>query len=416
MSTRRVQPAPGVRIDPPSRDRMDFLDGLRGLAALYVTFHHATIAVPPEMLGPRTLQFLPLFYMGHSAVSVFIVLSGYCLMLPVVRSADGRLRGGFGAYLRRRGRRILPPYYAAFGLCLILAATVPDLRGRGGTFWDLALPIFRLDVIASHLTLVHNLRMRWFFRVDPPLWSVATEWQIYFLFPALLWIWRRHGVAPAVVAGFTFGVGLPLIPQLFTAKPDLAWTLLCPWYVGLFALGMAAAVVGSSDDFRARWCKDRLPWSALTVGFAALGFIRLRNFPTEVFPNDAVVGLATACLIVDCVIRERRGMPEARHPLLRILNSRTAVALGAFSYSLYLLNYPLLSLAYLLARKWILAPEARLAFSMLVAAPITVAMAYAFHLVFERPFMTAAPVGEGRAPLRFGRRRREGSPTDAVKG
>ena len=35
------------------------------------------------------LQYALLDY-GHFAVGVFIVLSGYCLMLPVARSTDGR--------------------------------------------------------------------------------------------------------------------------------------------------------------------------------------------------------------------------------------------------------------------------------------------------------------------------------------
>src|SRR5579872_5149061 len=82
---------------PEPRVRLDFLDGIRGLAALYVAFFHVAGALaklsPADaartpalaLLAARGLSF------GHQAVGVFMVLSGYCLMLPVVRSADGQL-------------------------------------------------------------------------------------------------------------------------------------------------------------------------------------------------------------------------------------------------------------------------------------------------------------------------------------
>ena len=72
--------------------------------------------------------FWGLFRHGHYAVAVFIVLSGFCLMLPVTRDPNGRLPGGFAAYLGRRARRILPPYYAALGMCWIAIALIPALR------------------------------------------------------------------------------------------------------------------------------------------------------------------------------------------------------------------------------------------------------------------------------------------------
>src|SRR4051794_20575862 len=62
------------------RALLPFLDGMRGLAALYVTLHHAAIMVPPDGMSWGPLRLVLCLYMGHAAVSVFIVLSGYCLM------------------------------------------------------------------------------------------------------------------------------------------------------------------------------------------------------------------------------------------------------------------------------------------------------------------------------------------------
>src|SRR5438270_2616521 len=104
----------------PPAPRLPFLDGLRGLAAVYVVLHHAAMMVPPAGLGGVGSAARFVFRHGHYAVAVFIVLSGYCLMLPVARDPCGRLPGGVVGYLGRRARRILPPYYAALGLGWLL--------------------------------------------------------------------------------------------------------------------------------------------------------------------------------------------------------------------------------------------------------------------------------------------------------
>src|SRR5215203_1884331 len=118
---------PGCPEGAPPPPRLAFLDGLRGLAASYVVLHHAALLVPPSGLtGPATVARFLLRH-GHYAVAVFIVLSGYCLMLPVARDPLGRLPGGTLAFFGRRARRILPPYYAALVLCWALIALVPEL-------------------------------------------------------------------------------------------------------------------------------------------------------------------------------------------------------------------------------------------------------------------------------------------------
>ena len=115
----KIDTTAGVR----PRLRLDFLDGLRGLAALYVLLYHASLragvlaaAAPAQPVAKAisVLHFCLLGY-GHLAVAVFIVLSGYCLMLPVARTEGAVLPGGALAFIQRRARRILPPYYAAPG-------------------------------------------------------------------------------------------------------------------------------------------------------------------------------------------------------------------------------------------------------------------------------------------------------------
>ena len=99
-------PAAGPVTTP--RLRLNFLDGLRGLAALYVMLAHVfsitaygddgrvSTSLPPAFVwATRGLCF------SHYAVAVFIVLSGFCLMLPVSRSKDGLLPGGLLGFAKR---------------------------------------------------------------------------------------------------------------------------------------------------------------------------------------------------------------------------------------------------------------------------------------------------------------------------
>src|SRR5690348_4264344 len=89
------------------RVRLDFLDGLRGVAAFYVTVHHTVQLYMTDKADPPSRWFglYPYLIMGEYAVVMFIVLSGFCLMLPVARTEDGQLRGAFSGYMRRRMKR-----------------------------------------------------------------------------------------------------------------------------------------------------------------------------------------------------------------------------------------------------------------------------------------------------------------------
>src|SRR5882724_8311244 len=159
--------------------RLAYLDGLRASAALYVVLFHAVIGFAVQLSGPFKVLRL-VFGFGHEAVAIFIVLSGYCLMLPVARSANAELRSGFWGYLGRRAFRILPPYFAALVFSVLLIVVVPVLRhGGSGTIWDDSLPGVGLGPIASHLLLVHNWFPAWAYQINGPRWSVASEWQIY---------------------------------------------------------------------------------------------------------------------------------------------------------------------------------------------------------------------------------------------
>lgn len=365
-----------------ARVRLAYLDGLRALAAGYVVaFHAVTGFYGPELNGPfRVLR--RAFAYGHELVAVFIVLSGYCLMLPVVRKDARRLPVELGTFVQRRARRILPPYFAALAGSLLLLALVPVLRTRSGTTWDDSLPGLQLGPILTHALVVHNWVPSWGVQINGPFWSVATEWQIYFFFPLLLLpVWRRLGMWATLGVAALVGYA----PLTFAPGPA---GLAIPWYLLLFAFGMAAAAIGFSPEARERHLRERLPWGPVAAGLW-LSCAILSNLVAGAWfglkpLSDALVGLATASLLVDLTDKAARSAPSR---LLTLLEARPLLVVGHFSYSLYLTHLPLLALGYFALRPlgW---PAPLSALVLLVLGGLSsLGLAHLFHVAVERRFI-----------------------------
>lgn len=382
---------------------LDHLDGIRGLLAVYVLCYHF-LAFNPVGLGASVRRFTGLFQYGHAAVGFFIVLSGYSLMLPVVASAAGTVRGGLTGYLKRRARRILPPYYAALLLSIVAVALAArlDPTGSGSTLGqDLSFAS-----VGSHLLLVHTWVPGQHATINMALWSVATEWHIYFLFPTILLpLWRRFG-APVLVPG-AFALGL-LPCWLLPAASDLSNA--CPWYVGLFAIGMAGAAITSSPGhllMRTRPALTLLFAGSLSA-YLALKFLRPQSDAVGAFRlqwlKDGLLGLICLCVLIGCA-RARRG--RCRPLLLRVLESRPAVLLGGSSYSLYATHCAVLTTCNALTDHLHLAPPSSLAVRALFGMPVALGVGFLFSLWFEKPFtMGGARIGGGGETTLF--------PADAI--
>lgn len=385
------------------RLRLDFLDGLRGLAALYVVFYHASFragvlaAAAPHQAWAKAISMLHfcLLGYGHLAVVVFIVLSGYCLMLPVARTEGAVLPGGARAFLRRRAWRILPPYYAALALCLLLFLLDPWLHLSQEKSWaDTTTPMFTPGVLLSHLFLVHDWTP-YMYRIETPMWSVAVEWQIYFFFPLLLLpLYRRFGSPLMIGAAFA----LALVGHVIGGG---RFDQVHPWFLGLFSMGMAAAALNFAPRERGARV-GRLPWAAVAAAAAALvvfvsaaqrdtwrhvpavRWLRFEAWGGD-WPLEVIAGIAAAALIVHCAQRTAQGTPQRLR--FRLLDSQAAVRLGVFSYSLYLIHDPVLECVMLAVRRLPMPLPPLLMFGL--GVPLAVGVAYVFHLAFERRFMPA---------------------------
>jgi len=304
---------PAVALGSPAevtapKIHLGYLDSLRALAAIYVVMFHAIYQIDPHHpVTTGAAGALRRFFDGHSAVGVFIVLSGFCLMLPVVRG-DGAMRGGALHFFKKRARYILLPYYFAVGFSLLLIWLFIG-SPTGSPRYDF-VPV-TWEGVWTHLLLVqdayHNPE------IDPPLWSVAVEWRIYFLFPLLVLLWRKIG--PLLTTLLSTVAGYVLLALLRHTPVETHPSGVSPEYIGLFAMGMLGAGVAFSKDPKLVNLR-RFPWAAVMVVTAVLVRIMelplIHGRPVQISVIDSVIGVSTMAFLI---IAGPNGIPWLRRAL-----------------------------------------------------------------------------------------------------
>ena len=63
-----------------AKDRLQFLDALRGLAAVYVVLYHVQSMPAPAL--PVSAGWLPAVHMGATGVALFFVISAFSCATP----------------------------------------------------------------------------------------------------------------------------------------------------------------------------------------------------------------------------------------------------------------------------------------------------------------------------------------------
>ena len=342
------------------------LDGIRGLAALFVVLNHIfERAWPGYPANPAPFWAAWMNY-GRFAVIMFIALSGFSLGLGPARS--GWRFKSIRTYAHRRAWRILPPYWAALAFSLVL------------TWYVLAQPGWPVPTGKS--VVAYGLLVQDAFPVGAPnraFWSIAIEVQLYVLLPLLLLLIRRVSALAMVglVAAIVVTIGLlgPHVPLMNSAlvkfTPDLAV---------LFAVGLlAAGIVTAGERIRS------LPWAgyalAATVPVIALMVVKGPAWSTlNLFWLDLAWAPAVGCLLAAIATSRPR-------PVVRFLSSPVPRSLGSCSYSLYLTHMPIvIAVSYGLVLGRVTTGTPTFFVLAAILLPVTVGFARLFAAAFELPF------------------------------
>ena len=360
--------APAPRAMAATRPgRVVGMDGIRGLAALFVVLNHIFDRAWPGYPGANHAPFWAVWLSyGRGAVAMFIVLSGFSLGLGPARS--GWQLKSIATYAHRRAWRILPPYWAALGFSLVM------------TWYVLAQP--QLPVPNGKSVVVYGLLVQDVFAVGSPnraFWSIAIEAQLYVVLPLLLLLVRRVsalamvGLVAAIVV--TLGVLGPHIALMNTAlvkfTPDL----------GVLVAGglLAAGIVTAGEHTRSR------PWAgyALAAAVPAIVLMVVKGSVWSYF-NLFWLDLAWAPAIGCFLTAVATSRPRF---VVRFLESRMPRSLGSCSYSLYLTHAPIViavSYGLILGRVATGTPTFFVLAAILL--PVTVCFARLFAGAFELPF------------------------------
>ena len=295
----------------PSDDRIAYLDGLRGIAILWVAGYHLLARWSTLFpFGDAHSGFL-LAKHGWLGVNLFFMISGYVIFLTLERCRS------FPEFLLRRWLRLFP---AMLVVSAFVWATLPLLPERPlpppGP-WDfvpgllLVAPGWINAVAGTHLLVAEGT-----------FWSLFVEIEFYVFFGALWFLLGRRAALWGMVAVFAVAVAAkvgnhyrPVEP--FATLKSLAIDLLSLQYAGWFLLG---ALVKHLQ----RGASALLVAALLALAVVDIAYAQLWRPPGS-------VAAAVACVGVFCLAPL---VPRLR----RILSAKPLLAMGFLSYPFYLVH------------------------------------------------------------------------------
>jgi len=181
--------------------RIRELDGLRGLAILFVLiWHYATVQLMfVPVARDSVLDYLRRWtQLAWSGVDLFFVLSGFLIGGILMDNRDSP--SYFSTFYVRRACRILPLYFVVLAAFVALLAVAPPslawLHTNPLPFW-------------TYLTLTQNFAMGLADRFGPHwlsvTWSLAIEEQFYLFLPLLVRRIRGRQLAVSLVVLVAIG-------------------------------------------------------------------------------------------------------------------------------------------------------------------------------------------------------------------
>ena len=350
-----------------NRGYMPEVDHLRAFAALMVLFYHGLQLIGPHLVSTVSLRpnnpLVLLVQEGHTGVGLFIVLSGFILSLGAIGN-----KIHYKEFLVARILRLYPMLI----VCLLVAVQV-----TGSNLTSLLtslLPVNAQGGVGGSFAAL--------------FWAVAVEFQCYLVFPFLIAFSNERGsrfIVQVIAVAFTLRLLAFLAVDGVNARDLSYWGTI--GRIDQFCIGMIAARLYLSKNL------DRLHrgWFFLSAIVAALvlwRFNRLGGWSSIgawkiAWPT--IEGAMWAFFIVTYVAAGR-SLPSS----IRWAGAK----LGEISYSMYLIHFSVV-LA-IVKNGFYLRPTGNghydlMLTTLLVALPITIAIAILTYYTIELPFLRLRP-------------------------
>ncbi len=325
------------RAAPPTATHGNFghvpaLDGLRGVAILWVIPHNLEIFPP---VHNWLLPAMELAHTGWIGVQLFFALSGFLITGYLLDSRGAQ--NYYSAFFGRRMLRILPLYYLALLLFLVVLPAVTTLSPQ---------------ILATYA----NQTWLWTFLINwkesgpqiywfPHFWSLAVEEQFYLVWPlviALVPIKRLLWLLPAIAvvslltrpALFDLGVSSGGIYTLTVSRMDA---------LALGALAAAVLRVPATASF-IEWHATSLmafAVAALLAGAVLTHAYNYREMATITY-GYTILAAGLAAIVLVCGSNSSSRTVASLKRALSIAPLRSA---GKYSYAMYVWHLPIVRLA-----------------------------------------------------------------------
>lgn len=215
------------------RNRSAVIDALRAIAALMVLLDHTSFLAVGATLGPVATAISRMLAAG---VYLFFAVSGYLITGPFIRAlVHGERLPRVGGYFLRRGARILPGYWVAFLVFLLVVRPVPGVRP-----YQWPVHLLMLQSIWPHVGEAEA--------IYGVAWTLGVEIVFYVVVPLVASVlralhrgpWRPGGLAILLTASGVativwnyvgrhhFGASTSVPALIAQHGPQVWWYAFCP--------------------------------------------------------------------------------------------------------------------------------------------------------------------------------------------
>jgi peptidoglycan/LPS O-acetylase OafA/YrhL len=356
------------------RRQIRALDGIRGVAIIWVVLHNTAAETPLAPSG--VLHVLPILAnAGWIGVQLFFALSGFLItagLLDTQRSSHY-----FRNFYAKRALRILPLYYTVLFMLLVLLPRVVTLHAPFSADHQWPLWLFTANWTAS---LPYGFAH---------FWSLAVEEQFYLLWPLVVCALSPRRLLTVCLC---IAAGALLLRCALAAWSVDPWTLYVNTACRMDALSLGGAgaclvrIPALSEQIRAR--RALLGAGALLVFLLGIPLTHLYNrfsLPGETF-GYTLLACSSAAFVTWAAIQGSRPRTLAD----ALLASAPLCSCGKYSYAMYVFHNLLHKL---LGEPWLTGrfgehPSLQVVFAYALAVLlISYLLAFCSYHAFEKHFL-----------------------------
>jgi peptidoglycan/LPS O-acetylase OafA/YrhL len=377
MENRNNLEAVATKAVVPTREKkahLPAIDGLRGLAAMSVVFFHCwgmngLLPTPQFTLFGVTVPVYQIFSPGYSGVYLFFALSGFCLAYPFL--AHPERKDNWPGYVLNRVRRILPPYLISFVILFLIGQWLHSAQIHPSA--KFLYEPFKTNRFIQELFLIRKSH------VVGSYWTLVLEWRWYLFFPALLLLARR--VSPALLVAALYAIALVAQKPVFAGPLNAATFQVLVTLLPVFGLGIWAAHLTTCQPAALmRWERGLLNHSLW--GVIAGGAWCVAMCPPLRTGSAMEFAIAWGPLYFFLILA------ALNHPAFKwLFGSAPFVKLGMISYSIYLLQEPVVKAGHLFIDQPGNGNLRLLANHYLLMPILCILAGWAFYYIGERPFL-----------------------------